>query len=65
MKRCTRIGTSSFGSNRARETWFVINSGSKVLQLYSLYAPPEHKEGTIHATKAGEKEEHFDGRTTE
>ncbi len=43
----------------------VINSGSKVLQLYSLYAPPEHKEGTIHATKADEKEEHFDGKTTE
>ncbi|MEO6268799.1 MAG: cupin domain-containing protein [Lautropia sp.] len=43
----------------------VINSGSKDLQLYSLYAPPEHKEGTIHAIKADEKEEHFDGKTTE
>lgn len=43
----------------------VINSGSKDLRLYSLYAPPEHKEGTIHATKAAEKEEHFDGKTTE
>jgi len=43
----------------------VINSGSKDLQLYSLYAPPEHKEGTIHATKADEKEGHFDGKTTE
>lgn len=33
--------------------------------LYSLYEPPEHKGGTIHATKADEKEEHFDGKTTE
>ncbi len=30
----------------------VINTGSGDLKLYSLYAPPEHPEGTVHATKA-------------
>jgi mannose-6-phosphate isomerase-like protein (cupin superfamily) len=30
----------------------VINvSKSKALKLYSLYSPPEHKDGTIHKTK--------------
>lgn len=44
----------------------VINtSDSASLKLYSIYSPPEHKEGTIHPTKADEKEEHFDGVTTE
>jgi mannose-6-phosphate isomerase-like protein (cupin superfamily) len=39
----------------------VVNTGDEELKLYSLYAPPEHKDGTIHPTKADEKEEHFDG----
>jgi len=43
----------------------VINTGDQPLKLYSLYAPPEHKDGTVHATKADEQEEHFDGVTTE
>lgn len=43
----------------------VINTGAADLKLYSIYGPPEHKDGTIHATKADEKEEHFDGMTTE
>ena len=43
----------------------VRNTGSEPLKLYSLYAPPEHKEGTIHETKADEQEEHFDGTTSE
>jgi mannose-6-phosphate isomerase-like protein (cupin superfamily) len=30
----------------------VVNTGEGDLQLYSLYAPPEHPEGTIHRTKA-------------
>lgn len=30
----------------------VINTGSRDLQLYSLYSPPEHAPGTIHRTKA-------------
>jgi len=43
----------------------IINTGDKELKLYTLYSPPEHKEGTVHKTKADEKEEHFDGVTTE
>jgi mannose-6-phosphate isomerase-like protein (cupin superfamily) len=43
----------------------VINTGDEPLQLYSVYSPPEHKDGTVHATKADEVEEHFDGKTTE
>ncbi|MFC1731827.1 cupin domain-containing protein [candidate division KSB1 bacterium] len=47
-------------------TWHnVINTGDKELKLYSVYAPPEHKDGTVHKTKADEVEEHFDGVTTE
>lgn len=43
----------------------VINTGDTDLKLYSIYSPPEHKDGTVHPTKADEKEEHFDGVTTE
>ncbi|WP_397473386.1 cupin domain-containing protein [Pusillimonas sp.] len=43
----------------------VINKGSAPLRLYTLYGPPEHRDGVVHATKADEKEEHFDGKTTE
>lgn len=43
----------------------VVNTGSEPLKLYSVYSPPEHKDGTIHATKADDAEEHFDGVTTE
>lgn len=30
----------------------VVNTGTSQLKLYSLYAPPEHLPGTVHATKA-------------
>ncbi|MDP3996246.1 MAG: cupin domain-containing protein [bacterium] len=43
----------------------VKNTGEESLKLYSLYAPPEHKDGTVHILKADVQEEHFDGRTTE
>lgn len=43
----------------------VRNTGAEPLKLYTLYAPPEHKDQTVHATKADESEEHFDGVTTE
>ena len=43
----------------------VVNTGDVQLKLYSLYSPPEHKDGTLHHTKADEKEKHFDGVTTE
>lgn len=43
----------------------VINNGDTELKLYSVYSPPEHKDGTVHPTKAEEVEEHFDGVTSE
>ncbi|HLV60435.1 MAG TPA: cupin domain-containing protein [Fredinandcohnia sp.] len=45
----------------------VVNKGSKPLKLYTLYGPPEHKDGTVHRTKAeaDASHEHFDGTTTE
>ncbi len=37
------------------------------LKLYSLYAPPHHKDATVHRTKedAMKSEEEFDGETTD
>lgn len=47
----------------------IINtSADKEFKLYSLYAPPNHQDGTIHATKeeaTADEEEHFGGETTE
>lgn len=46
----------------------VNTSGDKPMKLYTLYAPPNHKEGTVHKTKAdaeADEKEHFDGTTTE
>lgn len=43
----------------------VINTGNEPLRLYTIYSPPEHRDGVVHATKADETEEHFDGKTTE
>lgn len=45
----------------------VVNTGSEPLKLYTLYGPPEHREGVVHSTKAqaDASDEHFDGKTTE
>jgi len=45
----------------------IVNTGSKALKLYTLYAPPHHKDGTVHHTRAEAEadHEHFDGGTTE
>jgi mannose-6-phosphate isomerase-like protein (cupin superfamily) len=45
----------------------IRNTGEKPLRLYTLYAPPEHADRTVHATKAEAEasEEHFAGQTTE
>ncbi len=45
----------------------IINTSSEnPLKIYTLYAPPNHKDGTIHKTKAEAEaaEEHFDGKTS-
>jgi mannose-6-phosphate isomerase-like protein (cupin superfamily) len=45
----------------------VRNTGASDLKLYTIYAPPEHRDGTVHATRdaALADEEHFDGKTSE
>jgi mannose-6-phosphate isomerase-like protein (cupin superfamily) len=45
----------------------IVNTGPKALKLYTLYAPPHHKDGTVHHTRADAEadHEHFDGATTE
>ncbi len=45
----------------------VINTGSAPLKLYTLYAPPNHRDGVVHHTRddAEADNEHFDGKTTE
>ncbi|HEU5048935.1 MAG TPA: cupin domain-containing protein [Gemmatimonadales bacterium] len=41
------------------------NTGDESLQLYTLYAPPEHPDGLVQATKPAASEEHFAGHRTE
>lgn len=45
----------------------IINGNNGPMKLYTLYMPPHHRDGTVHATKAEAEanEEHFDGTTTE
>ena len=45
----------------------IVNTGSAPLRLYTLYAPPNHRDGVVHPTRADAEadSEQFDGRTTE
>ena len=43
----------------------VVNTGDAPLKLYTLYGPPEHRDDVLQPTKADEREEHFDGTTSE
>ena len=47
----------------------VRNTGSKPLRLYTLYAPPEHKDQVVQPTKeeadARHQDEEWEGETTE
>jgi mannose-6-phosphate isomerase-like protein (cupin superfamily) len=46
----------------------IVNTSSdKPLRLYTVYSPPNHRDGIVHATKASAEgdEEHFDGLTSE
>jgi len=46
----------------------VVNTGSSDLKLYTVYSPPEHIDGTTHATKQdalSDTHDEFDGKTTE
>jgi mannose-6-phosphate isomerase-like protein (cupin superfamily) len=45
----------------------IINTGSVPMKLYTIYAPPNHRDGVVHHTRdeAEADKEHFDGNTTE
>lgn len=46
----------------------IINtSETESMKLYTVYSPPNHRDGVVHETKvqAESDEEHFDGKTTE
>ena len=45
----------------------IVNTGEGDMKLYTVYSPPEHKDGVVRKTKAEAalSEEHFDGITTE
>lgn len=46
----------------------IVNTGSVPMKMYTLYAPPDHKDGTVHATKAdaeADTGDHFDGTVSE
>jgi mannose-6-phosphate isomerase-like protein (cupin superfamily) len=45
----------------------IVNTGTAPMKLYTLYAPPNHRDGVVHKTKADAEadKEHFDGKTTE
>lgn len=46
----------------------ILNTSDKEMKLYTLYMPPHHRDGVIHATKAeGEADttDEYHGETTE
>ena len=47
----------------------IRNDGDEPLKLYTLYGPPDHKDKTVHRTKADAEAQHdadeWDGGTTE
>jgi mannose-6-phosphate isomerase-like protein (cupin superfamily) len=45
----------------------IVNTGMEPLKLYTLYAPPNHRDGVIHHLRADADadSETFDGKTSE
>lgn len=45
----------------------IINTGHLPLRLYTIYAPPQHRDGVVHPARADAvaDNERFDGKTTE
>ena len=44
---------SGYGVFVPAGTWHnIVNTGNRPLKLISVYTPPEHPHGTVHATKA-------------
>ncbi len=45
----------------------LVNTGQQPLKLFTIYAPPNHRDGVVHRTRADAEAdtEHFDGKTSE
>ena len=45
----------------------IVNTGRTPLKLYTLYSPPNHRDGVVHKTRAAAEkdDEHYDKKTTE
>ena len=45
----------------------IINTGTVPMKLYTVYSPPNHRDGVVHHTRAEAEadNEHYDGKTTE
>ncbi|MBW8366563.1 MAG: cupin domain-containing protein [Arenimonas sp.] len=45
----------------------IINTGAGPLKLYTIYCPPNHRDGVVHHTRSDAEAdtEHFDGTTSE
>ncbi len=55
---CTLKVNNNYAAIIPANTWHnIINTGSRPLKLYSIYAPPNHNFGTMHKTKKIAEEE--------
>ncbi len=45
----------------------IVNTGTVPMKLYTIYSPPNHRDGVVHRTRADAEAdtEHFDGKTTD
>ena len=45
----------------------IINTGTEPLKLYTIYSPPNHRDGVVHHMRADADAdtEHYDGKTSE
>ena len=65
MRTAIKAGFAVLGPAGANHN--IINTGSVPLKLYTLYAPPNHRDGVVHQTRddAERDNEQFDGTLTE
>ena len=64
---CTEISAGFAMLIPAGTNHNIINTGTVPMKLYTLYAPPNHRDGIVHHTRAEAEadNEHFEGKTTE
>lgn len=46
----------------------IVNTSSGEMKLYTIYSPPEHRDGVVHSSKEdalADQGDHFNGKTTE